>query len=412
MANEFIARRGLIVSGSTISTGGFTGSLTGTATTASFATSASFASNARDTIRGKVIYVDNTSVNATNTRGTLSKYNSTYPFTTIQAAINSASSGDSIWIYPGTYNEALIIGASGSLVLNMKLESGVIIDGGVSSSISIGSGSSQCYLNLDMMPNTIIRNTGNSANPSGSSVINMFFGSGGNNGCTITGMGNPLARSHHAVPTYYTTANPTIRSVNSYCIWAFGATDNNPDKISGVTLLSENSIPIADSVSPVIVENCVIYALNNYGVFGSSSPTFRNCKIISNKTCIYNSNTIFSDLVNCELYSTTEYGIFANNNIFGRLIINNCRINSFSQSLFVNSNSTQATNYEIVNNVMGSRNLASTSIVSITDTFAGSTGIFSNNVVNKSGVTFPATIGEFNTYISNNVSGSIPFIIV
>jgi hypothetical protein len=107
MANEFIARRGLIVSGSTISTGGFTGSLAGTATTASFATSASFAATASavNVNTSTVIHVDKTNPNATDNRTGLSKYSVNRPFQTVQAAFNTASQNDIIRVFGGTYTE-------------------------------------------------------------------------------------------------------------------------------------------------------------------------------------------------------------------------------------------------------------------------------------------------------------------
>ena len=108
------------VTASVFSGSAFTGSLFGTASwalnviSASYALTASFALNTVQPTSGKVIYVDANSPNATNTRGSLSRYNLTYPFLTIQAAVNAAATGDSIWIYPGTYNESIVIGPNGS----------------------------------------------------------------------------------------------------------------------------------------------------------------------------------------------------------------------------------------------------------------------------------------------------------
>jgi len=411
MPNEFKIKNGLIVDsgGATVTgslnvTAGITGSLLGTA---SFATTASFALSTVQPISGKVIYVDATSPNATNTRGSLSKYNLTYPFATIQAAVNAAATGDSLWVYPGTYNESIIIGLSGSRSINMLLYSGVTINGGSSYAILSGTGSAQCALNLDMMPNSIVRNTGNASDPSGSAVI---LKGGSNNGVNITGIGNPLAKSAGAGPDY-TTGNPSIISTNSYCLFNFGIADFNGEKASGVTFYSQNSIPLAATNGTMIYENCVINAPSNYGVFGSVGVLI-NCLVVSNRTCVYSSNTHFAHLINCDLYSTNEFGVFGTNNIGGRVIVNDCRINSFSQSIQMNSNNTNPTRYEICNNVMGSRNLASSTAVSISDTNVNSTGLFSNNVVNKTTVTIPTTISEFNTYVTNDVSGSIPNIII
>ncbi len=64
---------------------------------------------------------------ATDNRTGLSKYDNTYPFATIQAAITAWASGDCIIVQPGTYAENLFILNNG----NIYFHHGVVVSGPV-----------------------------------------------------------------------------------------------------------------------------------------------------------------------------------------------------------------------------------------------------------------------------------------
>ncbi len=66
------------------------------------------------------------------------------PFTTIQSAINAASSGDTILVYDGIYNETIIVGKK-LIVKSMNGSGSTIIDAtgrssGFTSAVAFGSG--------------------------------------------------------------------------------------------------------------------------------------------------------------------------------------------------------------------------------------------------------------------------------
>lgn len=64
-----------------------------------------------DVITGKVIYVDGSAVNATDSRSGLSKYDKTYPYATIQGAISDMDTEDTLYIMPGSYTEDVARGS-------------------------------------------------------------------------------------------------------------------------------------------------------------------------------------------------------------------------------------------------------------------------------------------------------------
>ena len=122
--NEFIARNGIIaqnnstVSGSLTVTGGLTGSIQGTATTASYvlnavsssyatkALSASYAPSAGATLTayGQTLFVDAT--NGNDSTALLGRID--LPYKTISASVVAAQTGSTVYVYPGTYNDTNI----------------------------------------------------------------------------------------------------------------------------------------------------------------------------------------------------------------------------------------------------------------------------------------------------------------
>lgn len=77
--------------------------------------------------------------NGTDTRSGISKYSFLKPFATIQAALNTASAGDLVWVHPGIYNERItlkngvnIYGDLGAVITftSTQTNQGIVTDGG------------------------------------------------------------------------------------------------------------------------------------------------------------------------------------------------------------------------------------------------------------------------------------------
>ena len=122
----------------------------------------------KEAIFGRIIFVDAQAANATDTRTGLSKYNLSYPFKTITAALSVYVSGDILFI-TGIYNES--VSFPNILVIKLILD-GCIINGGTSFSI-------RTVTNIDVvifMFNSVIQNTGVNSDAINTAAVSINTG--------------------------------------------------------------------------------------------------------------------------------------------------------------------------------------------------------------------------------------------
>jgi hypothetical protein len=116
------------------------------------------------------IYVDKNNPYATDNRAGISNYSFAQPFYSIQAAYNASTSGDIIYVRPGTHNENLSITSftnTGRNFTNAFIFDNAILDGGAGSAMVFNE-------NFDAsitLNNSSIRNTGSASDKEGTAAI-------------------------------------------------------------------------------------------------------------------------------------------------------------------------------------------------------------------------------------------------
>ena len=236
-----------------------------------------------------------------------------YP--TIQEAINHTNSGDTIFVYNGTYYEHVIIDKSISLVGGDR-HSTIIDGGGTGNVISVTDN------NVNINGFTI-QNSGSTSSDSGIYVI-----SSGNN---ISH--NTITNNKNGVYLYYSDNN-TVSDNNVYSNYNDGIylyySDNNT--VSDNNAYSNNNgIHLYCSSSNVISDNKV--SNNDCGIWISqlsSSNVISGNNVSSNKNGIYLYYTNNNMISGNDAYSNKDYGIYLQYSS-SNVISNN---NAYSNNLY------------------------------------------------------------------------------
>jgi len=245
-----------------------------------------------------------------------------YSGQSIQTAINSASSGDTIYVHAGTYNENLTIGKDLSL----------IGDGAFVTTID-GSGA-------------VISVNGVVVNISGFTVRNGIYGIYCYNNASGTITNNTITGNTLYGIVNVSSSNPTIT--------------NN-------TITGSQSGIYNSSSSPTITNNTITGNQLNGIHNSSSSPTITNNTITGNQYGIYNSSSS-PTITNNTITGNTQYGIY--NSSSSPTITNNTitanrhGIANYSSSPTITNNTVTGNSGEGIDNRSSSNPTITNNIIS------------------------------------------------
>jgi len=273
-----------------------------------------------------------------------------YSGQSIQTAINSASSGDTIYVHAGTYNENLTIGKDLSL----------IGDGAFVTTID-GSGA-------------VISVNGVVVNISGFTVRNGIYGIYCYNNASGTITNNTITGNTLYGIVNVSSSNPTIT--------------NN-------TITGSQSGIYNSSSSPTITNNTITGNQLNGIHNSSSSPTITNNTITGNQYGIYNSSSS-PTITNNTITGNTQYGIY---NSSSSPTITNNTITANRHGIANYSSSPTITNNTITANRHGIANYSSSPTIT-NNTVTGNSG---EGIDNRSSSNPTIT----NNIISSNSSNGI-----
>lgn len=271
-------------------------------------------------VHSATIYVKSDAVGSNN--GT----SWTDAYTSLQSALNAATSGDQIWVAKGTYKPSYDYGLGGGSRFNhFRMINGVAIYGGfagnessVSERVNYGQGEANetilsgdlndngrddndCYHVFYHPSNYLLNNTavldgftitGGNANHTESGSIHQKGGGMLNQGYNVSLTNSPFVVNC----TFFNNASGSDAG-GMYNINYANPTLNNCKFISNIsgTTMSGNGGAININNSSPIISNCIFksnYAYNGGGILitgTGSSPTFTNCLFTSNSIRIYGS---------------------------------------------------------------------------------------------------------------------------
>ena len=243
-------------------------------------------------------------------------------YTTIQSAIDAASSGDTISVYPGTYTENLTL-TTGLTIQSTAGASTTIIDGDASGSVVTMA--STCTLDGFTIQNgsgTTVSDDGDSIN-AGAGIFCLALTNVTVQNCTITN--NSLATDgFDEVFGAGMVALATTGTTISNCTFSDNSIDDSDEGTAG--FYASTLEDVAGSSSST-VSDCVFDSNSGIGLLVSLSSTISGCTF-SNNTGSYGGVLLANGthtITNCLFYSNSTYGLALNNqDIASTYTITNC----------------------------------------------------------------------------------------
>jgi len=299
----------------------------------------------------------------TTTPYILVKKDETGDYTTIQAAVNAATAGDTILVYPGTYNE-----------------------------------------NVDVNKQLNITSTG------GTAATNVTAASASDHVFYITADGVTIRGFNVSGATNYAKSG----------IWLDTSSDNNT--LTGNTASNNNlGILLLSSSNNTLTGNKV--ANNNYGfyMFSSSNNTLISNTALSNKYGSYLLSSSNNTLISNTALNNTQYGIWLdtssdNNTLTGNTVANNTNfsiwLDTSSDNNLTNNTVANNTNFSIWLDTSSDNNLTNNTVANNThgivmnsssnNTLTGNTA--SNN--NNFGIAMSSSNNNliYNNHFNNSVN--------
>ncbi|MFA5772656.1 MAG: right-handed parallel beta-helix repeat-containing protein [Thermoplasmata archaeon] len=332
-------------------------------------------------------------------------------YTSVQAAVNASSAGDTVYVYNGTYNEKVTI----SKRINLVGESNqnTIIQG-TDASDSTGVYVTANYVNIsnlkiDNFAYGIYLYTGSNNNIVTSNIVSdcSYYGillSTSNNN-TITS--NTVSRCNHFgiyLAYAYTSSNNIISNTVSDCgtvlncgsgILLSGSSNNNiiSNTVSnceshGIWIYSvSNSYIVSNTISNSDNGICLEHGSTNNNIV---SNTVSNC---DNGTSLYSSSN--NIIVSNTISNSGSCGIYisgSNNNITGNTVANS---NNYGVYLYSSSNNNMTSNNIYSNKQWGLYQYSGTDNTAYNNWWGGASGPY--NAVSK-----PDGNGD-------NITGGVPF---
>jgi len=295
-------------------------------------------------------------------------------YETIQYAVNNASSGDTILVYPGTYNENVdgtaalhvdsdlndlnITSVGGASVTNVTTDAdylfyitsdNVTINGfNVSGTVYLSgiylAGANNCTLtnniitNIKNQPGVLLTSSENNTLSN-----NVVFGNNGgiylksnsnNNNLTGNDVSDNL---NHGIFLHSNNGNKLIDNTildNEYkgiYLYSSGSNNLTQNKVSG----NNNGIYLEDDSDDNELINNTILDNENFGIhlvntqYISNNINLKDNKVINNKKGINIGDSFSNNLINNNVSSNTDYGIrlFSSheNRLIGNIVLNNDR---------------------------------------------------------------------------------------
>jgi len=247
-------------------------------------------------------------------------------YTTIQAGIDAASSGDTVQVAAGTYTE------------NITMKSGVVIQGAGQGVSTIDGGGSGYVVTANSVDST--------AKLDGFTITNGLSG----------GMSNTLSSPTVTNCTFLGGSSGSGQMYNNWFSSPLVANCTFSGNLNGGMVNNESSSPtitnctfsengntggngggIYNSSSSPTVTNCTFSlnkATNGGGIYNvSSSPTVTNCIFSRNEAGIgagmYNANSPSTVVTSCTFWGNSAIGLYNNNST---VIVTNC---TFSHNNFI-----------------------------------------------------------------------------
>ncbi len=358
------------------------------------------------------------------------------PYGTIQAALNVASDGDTIYVCEGNYNE--------NVVVNKSIN---IFGWNSASSVTVSGTTFNVYSNYVNISNLTIHGSDTPAvyaNATGVSFSNLIVNANRDVGIEINSNFVSLSDStlnsalDDAIQFHSTASNNLIDNVT-----ITGTGDASSD---GIVFISQNAhnnslVSVTINGKNNLAGHAIGFALNSnnntlangvvhnitYGI-SLGSGTFASNNIIT-RTSIYNAtygiylhssaanNLIFLNLIYNNTYGVYSDGTNAINNIYNNPSISN---NTYGIYL-LNTNYTNVTNNTLFANTYGisgvgpgsatlcgvnvSNNFISSTLSGISFDFEGGTNVIGNRITNTpTSISF--TYGSSNYVATNSISNS------
>jgi len=325
-----------------------------------------------------------------------------HPYQNITSGLTYALTGDTIFVYNGTYYEHLIISKSVALIGQDK--NGTIIDGNKTGDVI------KITANNVNITEFTIQNSGST---SGESGIYMYISSSN----TISH--NIIKDNYKGIYLYDSTNNILTNNsiTNNYHGISLSASNTNTISENTISSNSNSGIYISDSSNATISDNKILKN-DEFGValIASSNSRFTSNDIsLNNKYGIYLFNSNNNNFSDNNISSNQEFGIWlsksTNNlladNIFSNdkfgIYVTNSTHNTFTKNnIYTNIQHGIRLDYSI-NNTISGNDISKNWIRGILLYYSSNNTIFHNNFINNTG---SLTNINSTNYLDNGIEGN------